>query len=265
MTDDTTSADGSSPDAPGEAGLAVIPALPYYAHGSGWPAARALAVIGCRLVALFVLYQGTVWLGYLVPALLNAARVGFSGSSAGLETLPMVAGPFAATCAVAAFLWWKAGWLADRMVGAALDPAPPDDREELPPGTPPASAAPAVPSPTSPSAGGGEGSHSLTLSIALAAVGALVVAGGVPELFRSLFVAIFDRENDFSAWWQSIEWHGQLWAGVLKCALGFWLLLGSRGVAHFVRNLRHSSTTARDENGSDRADPADSGDDHSRR
>ena len=54
------------------------------------------------------------------------------------------------------------------------------------------------------------------LTAALAAAGVLVLAGGLPELFRSLFVSVFDRENDFSAWWRSIEWQGQLWAAVVK-------------------------------------------------
>jgi hypothetical protein len=78
-------------------------------------------------------------------------------------------------------------------------------------------------------------------------------------------LAVFDRENDFAAWWRSIEWHGQLWAGVLKCALGFWLLLGARGIARFVRNLRHADATAREGSEGERAEaagePANRGDD----
>jgi hypothetical protein len=170
-----------------------------------------------------------------------------------------------ATCAVAAFLWWKAGWLADRMIGRDTVPGPPDDRQESPPGGTPALAAPDVPAATAARVGDEEGPGSVTLSIALAAVGALVLSVGVPELFRSLFVAVFDQENDFSAWWESIEWHGQLWAAVLKCALGFWLLLGSRGVARFVRNLRHADVTSREENDPGRTDLVEPGDDDSKR
>jgi hypothetical protein len=259
MTEHTTSPD--SDDAPSHAEVEGVPALSYYAQSPRPSAARTFAVIGCRVVALFVVYWGTVWLGYLVPALLTAVTTGMSGNR-GPESLAMVAGPFTASCVLAALLWWKAGWLADRMIGHEIGAVPPDGPQESPAGAPPAPPAPAA---TAATAGGEGGSLSLALSVALAAAGALVLVAGLPEVFRSLFVAVFDRERDFSAWWRSIDWHGQLWAGVLKCALGFWLLLGSRGVARFVGKLRHVDATGREENDPDGADSRRDGDDQSAR
>jgi hypothetical protein len=266
MSEQTTPPD--SPGALDETEAEVVPALAYYGKNPRPSAARTFAVIGCRVLALFVVYVGTVWLGYLIPALLTAVGSGFSGFSGGrgVESLAAVAGPFTASCVLALLLWWKAEWLADRMIGREIEPVFPGGRQESPPGesTPgetralPVSSAPAAP------AGGEGGSPSLAQSVALAAVGALVLSAGLPELFRSLFVAVFDRQRDFSAWWRSIDWHGQLWAGVLKCALGFWLLLGSRGVARFVSNLRHVDSTRRDGNEGDRmelaGEPASGGD-----
>jgi hypothetical protein len=206
--------------------------------------------------------MGTVWLGYLIPALLTAVGSGFSGGR-GVESLAAVAGPFTASCVLALLLWWKAEWLADRMIGREIDPVFPGGRQESSPGESPPGATSALPVSSAPAAPAGDegGSLSLAQSVALAAVGALVLSAGLPELFRSLFVAVFDRQRNFSAWWQSIDWHGQLWAGVLKCALGFWLLLGSRGVARFVSNLRHVDATAREEDDRGREDSAGDRDD----
>lgn len=264
MTDDTTSADAAVPDPESQAGPAEVQALAYYAQGPGYPPARAFAVIGCRVVALFVLYQTTVWLGYLVPALLRVAGAGFSRSSE-METLTVISAPFVAGCVAAVLLWWKAGWIADRMIRRDVVPVSPDKGQDSPRGAPAAVAvAPAAALRPEP-AGGEEGPHSPVLTAALAAAGVLVLAAGLPELIRSLFVAVFDRENDFSAWWRSIEWQGDLWSAVLKCGLGFWLLLGSRGVARFVRNLRHADVPARDDDEGERTEPAVPGDNRPQR
>jgi hypothetical protein len=90
--------------------------------------------------------------------------------------------------------------------------------------------------------------------LAFAAVGALIFAGALSQLFNSIYSASialthFNKEQ-YPAGTQIYDWRSLLTAfGVLlKTALGLWMFFGARGFANFWRSLRNFGTPKPPEN-----------------
>jgi hypothetical protein len=205
-------------------------ALPYL---SPWKPLRRLslegaAVLVCRGLALWAWVQVLQSLTYsvlmsvfaVIESPLSTFRL--TGFASQLVLLPQLL-IFAVAGAV---LWFKANWLSDRMTRIiALDAPSPT------PATLDAEATSLLRTPVEDAAP--------VLGILLTATGVFVLGGAIPELGRAFSAPLFARTTDNSGdWVSSIMGSPDLWPAIIKCAIGTWLMLGSRGVARLVLKLR---------------------------
>jgi hypothetical protein len=163
-----------------------------------------VALVGCRLLALWVLVQNLGTFILVVQAFIRAFGSSRSFYEWWYPVLTLL--PIAMVASVVAFLWWVAPWLASVMTGRGSNSETPVsfriDRDD--------------------------GS---LLAVALTAAGALVLAGVLPELLRWMLVIL--HAQSFSAVWQE-----DVLVAAARCVIGFWMLLGSKGLAGLLIRLR---------------------------
>lgn len=76
--------------------------------------------------------------------------------------------------------------------------------------------------------------------IAFSFIGMLVVIDGLPEIVKTIFFHYQVRSLPGIEEGMAMvaERNSYLLATILQCGLGVWLILGSRGITNFIRNLR---------------------------
>ena len=171
----------------------------------------AAAVLACRLLALFVLYQGLSSLSLLPLSLAfqsdRFVRFGISGPLDINRPLLLSALPFLVSISFYAFLWAKATWLAGRIVSAspAIEAAP------LPTNLQP---------------------------ILLTTVGVLVLVLAIPEAARVVATALL-TPNEIA---QAPDWVARTvaerWALLLRFLLGFGLTFGALPLSRVLDRLK---------------------------
>ena len=185
------------------------------------------AVVACRALALWAGIQVlealsySTLMGIIALATSPFRNLHFSDFASQLMLLPRLV----AFGTAGAVLWFKAGWLSERITrfvparAVSENAAPGEDTTHLP-RDPLGDAAP-------------------LLSILLMAAGAFVLADAMPELGRALSAPLYARGgDDTGGWLGSLLQSPDFWAAIIKCAIGAWLLLGSGGIARFVLKLR---------------------------
>jgi len=168
---------------------------------------RDLAFVGCRLLAVYVLFSSVLSISFNTRFILQSA--GMSGWSLAdrIAEFAFYAIPLAFLLAITGILWWGAGWVAAKAV-AGLDP----------------SLGPAS-----------EGwSHETALSLAVVAFGLWVLIEHLPSLVAyPVYFTLRGATDGFRA--ESIH---SLVAELVTIALALVCVLGSRRIAGTVAQLR---------------------------
>lgn len=168
---------------------------------------KNLAFVGCRLLAVYVLFSSVLSISFNTRFMLQSA--GISGWSLGdrIAEFAFYAIPLAFLLAIFAILWWGAGWLAAKAVAdldAPLEPAP-------------------------------EGwSRETALSLAVAAFGLWVLIEHLPSLVA---YPIYFSLSSATAGSQAENIRGLI-TELVTIGLGLACVLGSRRIAGTVAQLR---------------------------
>jgi len=177
-----------------------------------------LPALACKILALWLFTEFVMAIVVVVWMVVTAVcglrqRDGWHDFViAGLTGLPSLG-----TLLIGMFLWFKASWLADRMVSD--DPTPvtrPDMTQQT------------------------------FLAVACAAIGIFTIIPVLRNLVGN-FVIIIAGENRFSVYWKSVDWQSNFWSNIVGLAFSIWLMLGSRGIARFVLWLRSAPAPADEE------------------
>lgn len=210
--------DDTATTSPSDDGSTIAPPPSDY-RGQARPATRRfVALLACRLLAMWVWLSALLMIGYPLSTLIQyiSASTSSASSSGAVEfsTVLVAVVPSAILAFFGALLWVIGPSVAGRIADARTEP-------ELP------ISMPAVLEPEMP--------H---LSAVFCAIGALVLATALPELARQVVQPLLSHHNDLNESLRDATWQGGFCADVLRVALGFWLLLGSRGLANWVRSMR---------------------------
>jgi len=214
--------------------------LPYL---SPWKPLRRLslegvAVVACRVLALWAGIQVLQYLTYsLFLSIVSVATSPWSSFRWSVFAPQFVLLPqLLVFAAAAAVLWFKAGWLSERITRL------------LPPDASPAGSGVAHEQSKPPVRSPAEDAAPL-LAILLTVTGIFVLAEAVPELARAISAPLYLRGRDASQEWMGAVLGSQFfWPAIVKLAIGAWLLLGPGAIARLVLKLRkgdpHTRTPA---------------------
>ena len=176
--------------------------------------AYTAAVLSCRLLALFVLYQGLCslsWLPLALEARLQADRFpligGYRAPDVGHLIMPSLLLPSLIPAVFSLFLWIRAERLAARMVPAA---------------------------PTPQSAPSAIGLQPILLTVA----GVLVLALAIPEAARSVATALLSPRIVYQAPDQVAHAAAEHWALLLRFLLGLGLTFGAAPLSRALDRVR---------------------------
>jgi hypothetical protein len=174
------------------------PVLAYQAANSS----ACLGTTACRILAVWMFAQSVAGIGTVIAILadISTSRFTYSPST------------FWIPSAVSPALWLVMGIICWRMaprVGSRISGR--------------ADATPSMP-------------NQGLVDLSLVAVGAYVIAEGVPEFVGNILDYAY-RSLSPGQFWNN---HGQLVASGTKCAIGIWLTFGSRGTARLIARARGS-------------------------
>ncbi|MHC4563021.1 MAG: hypothetical protein ACYS8X_09645 [Planctomycetota bacterium] len=178
---------------------------------------RELAALACKILALWVVYRGILWLSVSVLSvfywIVEMCSSGFhyvpmsewSGRYGVFSVLPGIV-----AIGFALLLWKKANSLAARMVAD----------ESAPPNLASADA------------------NSL-LTVAIVVLGVVLIVLSLPVIVTTLIWPFFVREvPDAGSRWDSVYWHQSFWAPIVRITLGLWLVCGTRGIVRILARAR---------------------------
>ena len=199
-----------------------IPYLSPMTALSAWAPLRGMSIGGagfliCRALALWAFVTATEYFSVGVAMFLFLLFTDRWRDMANeVAYLPLVI----VYTGVGLFLWFRAGWLSERMTAPIHDGIA-----------------------ESPAIAGGEGTakrfEDVTplLSILLILVGIFMISESLPGLVRAM-----SEGNPFSdvtqSWFSKVISRAAFWPAFTRLIIGIWLLLGPRGIARAVMKLR---------------------------
>ena len=173
------------------------------------PSARDIAFIGCRLLALYVLYGILLTGAHSVFFLLRALGAAEENNASLLDYAGANVMSLGANLAVFFLLWFGAGWIAGKVATGTSEPS-----EEVPVGW----------------------SRQKALSLAIVALGLWVLIHHLPVLI-SYAPLMFIEDTDPAAARFHIQ-PASIISAVLTTILGVLCVLGPRGIAEGIAKLR---------------------------
>ena len=168
---------------------------------------RDLAFVGCRLLALYVLFSFVLSISFNTRFILQSVGMSDWISEDGLVAFAFYAIPLTIGLSMFAILWWGARWIAGRMVadmGASSEPAFESWSRET------------------------------ALSLAVTALGLWILIEHLPGLVAYPLYLILSMDTAIS---QATYIH-RLVAGLVTVGFGLACVLGSRRIAGTVSRLR---------------------------
>lgn len=165
------------------------------------PSARDIAFIGCRLLALYILWGVLQYSAFNVPFLLQALSQPEASRAGQLADVSGYVAAMLVSLAISPILWFGADWIAGKVAAGTTE-------------------------------GQGETSRpwprERALSVAVAVLGLWILIEYLPNLASEVALAVRDGFAHTPA----------LVSAALTTALGLICVLGSRGIVEFVKQLR---------------------------
>ena len=161
---------------------------------------RDWAVLACKVLALWILFQGIGGVISFVGIIIESFR-----SAGGEYPLLWGMGPVVIT-GFGALLWVSAPWFAEKVFPEdACGKVTPADGEAL-------------------------------LSVAVLAIGASIFMSGSVGLINAVITALAARHIDAGDAWP--RWYGGIGSSVVKMVVGVWFIGGNRGVINLLQRCR---------------------------
>jgi hypothetical protein len=162
----------------------------------------------CRVLALWLITQAVqslTALGFVIVDLVigifkaTSQWGGLTGSTGIIAVMTVI------QLFIAWLLWWKAAWIADRMVIGVHDT----------------------------SAGASAVAADVLLTVAMAVLGMYLLAMSVPFLLRNIFLWVQENQTQ-----PRVSPRYEIFPQLAQVVIGLWLFLGSRGIARSVKKMR---------------------------
>ncbi|HEY1686625.1 MAG TPA: hypothetical protein VGG19_17820 [Tepidisphaeraceae bacterium] len=170
-----------------------------------------IAVLACKILALWVVVQIVMDLAsllslawYLIDnVVVPSRRVGLT-----IYTYAPILILTVAQSVIAWVLWFRAPRLASRMV--STDPQPVTNATVT---------------------------KDDVMAVAISVIGIYLLVQGIDSVVQILLEYKLGSEHGGLAWYLS-GWQSQFWASVIHVVIAIWLILGSRGIVHFMKRVR---------------------------